>query len=153
MLNLVKIFHEYLGCQKVRSQPYSTGLFDILPNGDVAKVADLRVVVFLDADAATKNSKGSVLGVHYTSTGLEEIDLVASTQEFLKEWDEQGFLRREGRAIFWSSCKGVDEIWVYGEEGVEVEGAIARVELEGGWMSQIISFEKEYPFDIVTGWT
>ena len=117
------------------------------------KVAAIRVVLFLDADAAIETLKGSVLGLHYTSIGSEEIDMVASTQEILKAWDEQGFLRREGRAIFWLSGKGADEIWVYGEEGVEVDGAIAKAELEGGWMSQIISFDKEYPFHIVTGWT
>ena len=99
------------------------------------------MVLLLDADAATETLKGSVLGVHYTSMDSEEIDLVASTQKILKEWDEKGFLRREGRAIFWLSCKGGDEIWVYGKEGVEVDGAIAKAELEGGWMSQIISFD------------
>ena len=117
------------------------------------KVAAIRVVLFLDADAAIETLKGSVLGLHYTSTGSEEIDMVASTQEIMKAWDEQGFLRREGRAIFWLSGKGADEIWVYGQEGVEVDGAIAKEDLEGGWMSQIISFDKEYPFHIVTGWT
>ena len=123
---------------------------EISLNGDVAKVADIRVVLFLDADEAIETLKGSVLGLHYTSTNSEEIDLVASTQ-ILKEWDEKGFLRREGRAIFWLSYKGGNEIWAFGPEEVEVDGAIAKAELEGGWMSQILSYKRDFnPDSLVT---
>ena len=104
----------------------------------------------MDADAASENLKGSVIGsvvgFGLTAMGREEIELVISAQKRLKDWDSQGVLRREGRAVLLVSCKGSDGIWVYGEEGVEVKGAITRVEMEGGWMSQILILKKEYPF-------
>ena len=143
---LRKTFQEYLRCQNVQYIPS----FRIAPNDDITKVDDIRIGLFVDADAASENLKGSVIGsvigFGLTAMGREEIELVTSAQKHLKDWDRQGVLRREGRAVVVVSCKGVDGIWVYGEEGVEVKGAIAKVEMEGGWMSQILILRKEYPF-------
>ena len=143
---LRKTLQEYLGCQNVQYIPSSS----IAPNDYLAKVDDVQLGIILDADAASENLKGSVIGsvvgFGLTAMGREEIELVILAQKHLKDWDSQGVLRREGRAVLLVSCKGSDGIWVYGEEGVEVKGAITRVEMEGGWMSQILILKKEYPF-------
>ncbi|KAK0515263.1 hypothetical protein JMJ35_002642 [Cladonia borealis] len=151
---LRKTFQDNLGCQNVRYTPSEALASRFAPEDDVAKVAGIQVGLFLDADAAGESLMGSVIGFGLTSTGKEEIELVTLAQEILKDWDRQGLLRRKGRAVLLVSCKGVDGIWVYGEEGVEVEGAIDKMELEGGWMSQLLSFKREnLPFCLVMGLT
>ena len=143
---LRKTLQEYLGCQNVQYTPS----FNIAPNDYLAKVDDVQIGIILDADAASENLKGSVVGFGLTAIGREEIELVILAQKHLKDLDSQGVLRREGRAVLLVSCKGSDGIWVYGEEGVEVKGAITRVEMEGGWMSQILILKKEYPSRLIS---
>lgn len=117
---------------------YSTG-----PNYDVDKVADLHMGLFWDADAASGNIKGYVTGMYLVSRGLEEMELVALALNCSKDWDRQRFLRREGMAICLVSSKVTDGIWVYREDGVEVEGADRKLwGEEGGCLSRIFSVER-----------
>ncbi len=97
----------------------------------------------LDADAASDKIKGNIVGVCLFSKGREEMELVSSLQQLLKVWDSEGLLKREGMAVCSISCKGVDGIWIYGKEGVEVGGTNLRVSGgEGRWLSRILYVKK-----------
>ena len=128
---LHKAFHEYLGCQNIQFEP----------SQPIA--CDLTIAFFLDADATSGEGKGNVIGVCLASLGREEMEMVGLLRQNLEVWDKEGVLRRQGKAVCLLSCRGVDGIWVYGEAGVEVEGADLRVwGQEGGWLSRIVSLEK-----------
>ena len=75
--------------------------------------------------------------------------LLAIAHKMMKDWHIKRLLRREGIAVFLVSCKEADRIWVYREDGVEVEGADRKLwGKEGGCLSRIFSVE---PLRIVKG--
>ena len=99
----------------------------------------------MDADATSEDGKGRVIGVCLTSLGTEETEMVDLLWRVLEDYDKEGVLRRQGKAVCLVSCRGVDGIWVYGEAGVEVEGADRRVwAKEGGWLSRIAAVERNW---------
>ena len=113
---LHKAFHEYLGCQDVKFVPSNA------PDDVVAQSADLQMGLYLDADATSGDSKGTVVGLRLISRSREEKELVAPLRQILEKFDKEGVLRRKGKAVCRIGCKGVDGIWVYGEEGVRCRG-------------------------------
>ena len=139
---LNKAFHEHLGCQNFQHEMIPETTSSNAPDDSVANFADIQMGVFLDADAASENIKGKVIGFTLSSEAREEMELVYLLPKILKSWDSEGLLRREGKAVCAISGKGSDGIWIYGEEGVEVEGADFQVRGEGGWLSRILSLEK-----------
>ena len=142
--NLHIAVHEHLGCQNIRVELIQGVTSDTAPDDDVVvNFADLQMVLCLDAGAASEKIEGNILGVCMFSKGREEMELVSSLRKLLKVWDSEGLLKREGKAVSLVYCKGVQGIWVYGKEGVEVEGADLRLEGgEGVWMSRVASVEK-----------
>ena len=114
-------------------------------NDDVVKVADILIGLYFDADAASGDMNGNAIGVALLAFDMKESELVCCLRHILMDWDRQGLLRREGMAVCLLYCKDADGIWVYGKEGVEVEGADLRVwGEEGGWMSRIFSLKKDW---------
>ena len=145
MPNLRKAFHEHLGCQNVRYEVQGVIKYSITLNDDVVNVADIPIGLYFDADAASGDMNGDVIGVCLMAIDIEELELVPRLRNMLTHWDRQGLLRREGMAVCLVSCKDADGIWVYGKEGVEVEGADLRVSgEEGGWMSRIFTLKKQW---------
>ena len=115
---LRKAFDEYLGCQNVKLLVLSVPeLLTDAPDDFVAQFADLQMGVFLDADAASGDGKGIVVGLCLISKSIEERKMVDALLQTLEEMDKEGVLRRKGKAVCFIGCKGVDGIWVYGEEG------------------------------------
>ena len=110
---LQEAFHEYLGCQNVGFKVLS------VPDDRVAEFPDLQMGLYLDADAfaTSGDGKGTVVGLRLISRSREEKELVAPLRQIFEGLDKEGALRRKGKAVCLIGCKGVDGIWVYGEEG------------------------------------
>ena len=124
---LRKAWHEYLGCQNIRFEPPQ----------QIA--SDLWIGFTWDGDVTSEDVKGKVLGVCLNTNGGDEMKMVVLLLDLLGNWDKEGVLRRQGKAVCILSCRGVMGIWVYGEVGVEVEGADCRVwGTEGGCLSRIV---------------
>ena len=98
---LRKAFHEDLGCQNIKFEPSRP----IAP--------DLEIGFFWDADAPSGAGPGSLLGVCLNSLGREKIWMVDYLRKILEDWDNQGVLRRQGKAVCILSCRGVAGIWVW----------------------------------------
>ena len=128
---LRKAFHEYLGCHNIQIEPSRP------------IESDLHTGFFWDGDATSGAGKGSVMGVCLTSLGREEMEMVEFLQRLLEAWDKEGVLRRHGKAVCLLSCRGVDGIWVYGEEVENAEISVWGVE-GGGCLSRIFSVGKLY---------
>ena len=142
MPDLLKAFREHLGCQNIAYEVCPEITSSNAPDDIVVKYAGIQMGLYLDADALSENVKGNVIGYFMISEAREEMELVCLVLHLLKFLDSEGLLRREGKAVCLVSGKGADGIWVYGEEGVEVEGADYRAWGGDRWMSRILSLQK-----------
>ena len=78
------------------------------------ELADLHIGLFLDADVASENIKGKVVGIYMISNGRETTQLLSLLWLMLDDWNSKGLLRREGMAVCFVSCKDDDGgIYVY----------------------------------------
>ena len=114
------------------------------PDDDGVMLTDLRLGLFLDAEAASENVKPNVIGAVMGSKGREENELVEFLLQLLNNWNEMGLLRRQGKAVCLISSKSLDGIWVYCQEAMEVQGADLRLRAVegGGWLCRILSVEE-----------
>ena len=115
------------------------------PDDVAAQFADLQMGVFLDGDTTSENVKGNIIGFCMASEGREEIELILLLQKLLMDFDSKGELERQGKAVCLASCKGVDGIWVYGREVMEVQeaGLIMPAVEGGGWLCRTFFIEKD----------
>ena len=121
----------YLGCQNVIFSP------------PTPLTPDVEVVVILDADATSEDGKGRVVGVRLTSFGRKEVEMVGFLGQILEGCEEEGLLRKQGKAVCHLACSDANGIWAYGGPGVEVPGAHLRPwGEEGGWLKRIVTIYK-----------
>ena len=141
---LRKAFHEYLGCQNVRLDLYEAIMHSTASNEDVGNVADLHLQfgLFRDADAASGDGERNLLGLLMISRSSEERELVAPLRRILEEFNKTGVLGVKGKAVCFIGCKGVDRIWVYEKERVEMEGADLRVWTTISYLNALWRFRK-----------
>ena len=143
MPTLSTAIQEYLSCPNIVIEGVPRVMARTGPDDDGVMLTDLRMGLFLDAEAAGENIKPNVIGAVIGSDGREENELVEILLQLLNNWNEMGLLRRQGKAVCWTSSKSLDGIWVYCQEAMEVQDADRRLPVEGGgWLCRILSVEK-----------